>query len=268
MGRFVPGRLGFFCSFVGRSMSESLEKRLTHQCFPQPTDRTSQVWRYLPLSKFISLLHSSQLHLSRVDLLNDPHEGSLPGPLVLARNNHFDEMGRSEMGNLFARLNQKVRQACYVSCWALSPFESEALWRLYATNADGIAIQTTYQALIDVIEPDNEIFMGKVTYLDYDAEGFPINYLYYPVMHKRRAFAHENEVRLVKVLNDHIDHDGPPGPANITVPVNLDNLVHAIYVTPYARPWYVDTVAAVVEKFAPSLAQRIAWSRMKNAPSY
>jgi hypothetical protein len=87
-------------------------------------------------------------------------------------------------------------------------------------------------------------------------------------MHKRLAFAHEKEVRLVKLLHDHIDPDGLPGPENLTVPVDLDKLIHAIYVTPYAQSWYAEIVAAVVQKFAPTLAERIQWSRMKSAPLY
>lgn len=249
-------------------MPEPFEQRLKHQCFPQPPDRNSLVWRYLPLSKLVSLLHTSHLHLSRVDLLNDPHEGSLPGPLVVARNYQFEKMGHGEISKMASRLSQKVRQACYVNCWALNPFESEALWRLYATDFDGVAIQTTYQALIDVVEPDNELYVGTITYLDYDSDGFPAGNLFYPVMHKRLAFAHEKEVRLVKLLHDHIDPDGLPGPENLTVPVDLDKLIHAIYVTPYAQSWYAEIVAAVVQKFAPTLAERIQWSRMKSAPLY
>lgn len=250
------------------AMPEAFETRLTHACFPQPAELSSSVWRYLPLAKFISLLHSSQLYLSRLDLLNDPHEGAMPNALVEARNNLFQEMGRKEISGLSVEVNRKLRQACYVNCWAISPFESEALWRLYTAEGDGVSIQTTYRALIDVIEPDDGLYVGKISYIDYETQWFPHDNVFHHVMHKRRAFSHENEVRLVKMLHDHIAVYDPPGPAGITVPVNLDNLIHAIYISPYARPWYADTVAAVVEQFAPTLSQRIHWSRMSSAPLF
>lgn len=249
-------------------MPEAFEKRLEHPCFPHPEDRSSLVWRYVPLSKFISLLQSSQLHLSRIDLLNDPHEGSLPTPLVVARNNFLQEKGLTHVLPHAEFLNQKVRQSCYVNCWALSPFESEALWRLYATDTDGIAIQTTYQELISAIEPDSSLYVGRVNYLDYETEWFPDGNLFYSVMHKRRAFAHENEVRLVKMLHDHMGMDDPSGPPSVSVPINFDAFVQAIYVTPYAQTWYAEVVKAVVEKFAPALVSKIYWSRMKSAPLY
>lgn len=165
-------------------------------------------------------------------------------------------------------LNQRVRQACYVSCWALSPFESEALWRLYTSDADGVAIQTTYQALVDVVKPDSDLYVGKIGYLDYETEWFPNGNLFYPVMHKRRAFAHENEVRVLKLKHDYIPFESALGPLGLLVPIELESLVQAIYINPYAQPWYAKAVEAVVDKFAPELRSRIHWSRMKNEPLY
>lgn len=247
-------------------MPEALDKRLEHPCFPQPEDRSSFVWRYIPLAKLVSLLQSSCLHLTRIDLLNDPHEGSLPAPLVTARNVAFQEYGIDQ--TFSQKLNQKIRQACYVSCWALTRFESEALWRLYTSDADGIAIQTKYQALIDVVEPDSNLYVGKIGYLDYETEWFPNGNIFYPVMHKRRAFAHENEVRMLKLQHDHIPIESALGPLGLLVPIELESLIQAIYISPYAQPWYAEAVEAVVERFAPALRSRIHWSRMKNAPLY
>jgi hypothetical protein len=188
--------------------------------------------------------------------------------LVAARNAAFQQHGIEQILSQTTALNQRIRQACYVSCWALSPFESEALWRLYTSDADGIAIQTTYQALVDVIEPDSDLYVGRIGYLDYETEWFPNGNLFYPVMHKRRAFAHENEVRMLKLLHSHVPLESPIGPPGLQVPVDLESLVQAIYVTPYAQPWYAEAVEAVVERFAPALRPRIRWSRMKNAPLY
>lgn len=249
-------------------MPEAFEKRLEHPCFPQPEDRSSIVWRYMPLAKFISLLQSSCIYLARIDLLNDPHEGSLPSALVMARNLGFQKHGSERILPQVLALNQQVRQACYANCWALNPFESEALWRLYTSNDDGVAIKTTYQALVDIVEPDNSLYIGKIGYLDYETEWFPLGNLFYPVMHKRRAFAHESEVRIVKMQDEYLSLESPPGPLGLSVPINLESLIQTIYINPYSQPWYADTVEAVIDKFAPELRSRIQWSRMKNAPLY
>jgi len=260
--------MGFFYSVVSRLMPETFEKRLEHPCFPQPEDQASLVWRYIPLAKLVSLLQSSCLHLARIDLLNDPHEGSLPAPLVIARNAALQENGLEQFLPQASELSQRVRQECYVSCWALSPFESEALWRLYTSNADGVAIQTTYQALVSVVEPHNDLYVGKIGYLDYETEWFPDGNIFYPVMHKRRAFTHENEVRVLKLNDEHFTYESALGPLGLLVPIELESLIQAIYINPYAQPWYAEAVEAVVDKFAPALRSRIHWSRMKNEPLY
>lgn len=249
-------------------MPEAFEKRLEHPCFPQPEDRSSVVWRYMPLSKFISLLHSSCIYLARIDLLNDPHEGSLPHTLVETRRLGFRNQGTERALPQAVALTQQVRQACYVNCWTLNPFESEALWRLYTSTDDGVAIKTTYQALVDIIEPDNSLHIGKISYIDYETEWFPFGNLFYPVMHKRRAFAHESEVRIIKLQDEYLSYESPPGPPGLSISINLESLIQTIYINPYANAWYAKTVETVIDKFAPALRSRIQWSRMKNAPLY
>ncbi len=249
-------------------MPEPFDKRIAHPCFPQPEDASRAVWRYMALPKFVSLLQTSQLYLTRLDLLNDPHEGSLPRPLVEARDALFEKEGIKHALPHMSGVNQKIRSACYVSCWVLSDSESEALWRLYTTDNDGIAIQSTYQQLLDIIKKEDELYVGRVNYLDYETQWFPAGNLFYPVMHKRFAFAHENEIRLVKLLGVHVALDSPPGPPGILAPVDLEALVQGIYISPYAQQWYADVVRSIVEKFVPALAPRIRWSRMKSAPLY
>lgn len=87
-------------------------------------------------------------------------------------------------------------------------------------------------------------------------------------MHKRLAFAHENEVRLVKLLGEHVAADSRPGPPGLLVSVDVERLVDGVFVTPYAQQWYADVVRAVVAKFASALAGRVQWSQMKSAPVY
>ena len=73
------------------------------------------------------------------------------------------------------------------------------MWRLYCPGNNGVAIQTSYSKLVETIASDLELYIGRVTYIDYDSQGFPLGNFFYPVMHKRVSFAHEQEVRLVKI---------------------------------------------------------------------
>lgn len=252
-------------SEVGNPPSED---KLKHPCFPQPTDGSVRVWRYLDLAKLIWLLRKKQLYLSRLDLLDDPHEGSTPQVLVQLREKQFTELGAAHVLPQLSALSQQNRRSTYVSCWQWGNEESEAMWRLYCPNGSGVAIQSTYQALVASVAQESDCYIGLVRYIDYETDGFPPNNLFYSVMHKRLSFSHEREVRLVKTLPDHWGLGAPPGPNGISIDWRPEESVHAIYVNPYAPDYYRDVVDFTIQHMAPQLVNRIHWSRMRAGPMY
>lgn len=270
--------------------------KLNHECFPQPVDSSVRVWRYLDLAKFIWLLENRKLYLSRLDTLEDLHEGSIPkfqaDQFEAESTNHIlaatykrlvEEHGselalerlQTQVPQIVNQVQQlmlykkELRKTSYVNCWHLNNSESEAMWRLYCPSDNGVAIQTTYKKLVESTMIDPEVYVGCVKYLDYESQGFPINNVFYSVMHKRLSFAHENEVRLVKLK----------GPENwgtsqefsaegISLDWQPDSVIDAIYVDPYAPNYYYDVVRTIVSKISPELAGRVVWSKMRTDPVY
>lgn len=247
-------------------MPEPLEKRLSHECFPQPSDSKASVWRYMSTAKFISLLKDSALWLAPLESLGDPHEGSAPLMLHNALNDQFAEQN-PQMRIQLAQMLIKMRSLVLVSCWNLSAYESEALWRLYTSSSEGIAIQTSYESLVNVARSDNDLYIGCIRYIDYDRESFPADNLLYPAMHKRRAFSHESEVRLLSVDQIKVD-DSQHKPKGRNIKVNLPELIRGVYISPYAQEWYVDTIRWLVSQSCPMLEERVHWSRMRGRPFY
>ncbi len=268
------------------------QSKLEHPCFPQPTDGSVRVWRYLDLAKFIWLIEKQKIYLSGMDSLNDPHEGSTPKfladhedqqCLAIQRRRLVREFG-DDLGNqkflaelpLFIDQNrrsrvrrQKDRREMYVNCWHLGNSESETMWRLYCPDNNGVAIQTSYDKLVKSIANDSELYVGQVTYIDYESHGFPQDNIFYPVMHKRISFAHEQEVRLVKLRVP--DNWGTPQefcPPGISIDWPLKPIIDGIYVTPYAPEYLYDVVCAIVRSIAPNLKDRVHWSKMRAAPVY
>ena len=47
-----------------------------------PNDATFHIWRYIDLTKLLSLLENKALYLCRADKLNDPFEGSITKPAL------------------------------------------------------------------------------------------------------------------------------------------------------------------------------------------
>ena len=244
------------------------ENKLTHPCFPQPPDTAVRVWRYMDLGKLVWTLTNRKLWLSRIDLLRDPHEGSTPRLLALERDEWLREHGAGQIVGQLSQDNQNMRTRIYASCWHSGNAESEAMWRLYCPGGQGVAIQTTYQRLVDSIAHDAELYIGLVTYLHYETQSFPPGNFLYPIMHKRNSFAHEREVRLVKTCPGLWGPPATVGPPGITVDWEIEPLIEAIYVGPYAAAYYSEVVQTVVKQFAPNLEPRVRWSEMRAEPVY
>ena len=148
------------------------------------------------------------------------------------------------------------------------------MWRLYCGAKGGIAIRTTYEKL-RISFPDEAIHIELVTYKDYETEGYPIVRLdpewppeyvdLSPFMHKRMAFEHEREVRVIKKVDATANDNCAAG---IRLEWDLEKIVDAIYVNPYAGDGYLEVVEAVVEKFAPQLERLLRFSNMKREPLY
>jgi hypothetical protein len=68
------------------------------------------------------------------------------------------------------------------------------MWRLYCPGDDGVAIRTTFAKLRDSVN-DPHTCVSEVKYFDYKTGRFPRRD---PAFHKRSAFKHEQEVRVLR----------------------------------------------------------------------
>jgi hypothetical protein len=128
------------------------------------------------------------------------------------------------------------------------------MWRLYLKSDEGIAIQTTGERFAESFyEYPDPIFIGEVSYIDYDTFAEFKGNLFEFALLKRMSYSHEKEIRAVHAL--HETHDGKkfmsvtPGPPGKGIPVNLDQLIEAVFVAPKVHTWVVDLVRTVVERY-------------------
>lgn len=245
-------------------LSHRLENRLQHPSFAQPDVTSIKVWRYMDLSKFIWLLKERQLYLARLDNFPDPFEGSLTAKTIEGIDLFLRQKGsKSGFGELSSEYI-KQKKATFACCWHANEQESEAMWRLYCGNSHGVAIQTTYQQLINSINDEGEIYIGCVKYINYENEWFPDANVFHPVMHKREAFSHEREVRLVSSLIGIEEHP----PEQILLNWDCEQYIDSVYVDPYAPEYYYNVVEAVLDSMAPFLKGKLVWSQMRAAPVF
>lgn len=242
----------------------TLESRLSHPCFPQPIDLEVKLWRYMDLSKFIWLISRRQLYLSRLDQLEDEFEGSSTRKTLDGIRLFFENLSQPHDEN-FGQIYLNARKRHYVNCWYCGNAESEAMWRLYCPNKTGVAIQTTYNKLAHSIKDDENLYIGKVTYADYEFLSFPDANLFWPIMHKRLSFAHENEVRIA--CSNYMP-EGEVQPLGYFVDWDPCEIVEKIYVDPYGPEYHFLAVKTALQAMVPEWEIEVEWSQLKSAPVF
>jgi hypothetical protein len=245
-----------------------LEQRLSHPCFPQPSNPQLRVWRYMDIAKFVWLLTEKRLFMSRLDKLADPYEGSLTAKTIEGIDQFLRQHGSTDGWAEMSQVYRENQNTTFVCCWHANEQESEAMWRLYCGKGNGVAIQTTYERLVDAIESQFDVYVGCVKYIDYEREWFPDANAFHPVMHKRLAFAHESEVRLVSSPSDYRAMPPEQKPMSISIPWDSSKMIQRVYVDPYAPEYFFEVVQSIVRAMEPSLSSRLVWSQMKAAPLF
>jgi hypothetical protein len=231
-----------------------------HPVFSPPSS-DALLWRYVDLSKYLSVLSSRTLWFSRADLLGDRFEGSMSRANLRLRPTVYADVPGGLPAIAVAQLEQARRMAPrhhYISCWHCSQWESAAMWRLYMRD-HGIAIISTYDRMKRALEGDDEIFLGLVRYSDYDKDWIAEGNGFEPFMHKRHSFQHEQEVRAVIArfpMRPKPDAEGEqvidyslPSPPGLAIPVRVNDLISEVRVAPDAPDWVFEVVSDVTQRY-------------------
>ena len=245
---------------------------------PLPKD---VLWRYMDLSKFISLMSRKELYFAAADTFEDIFEGAkglaiakdqwdyfyhgfyenaiktAPGVEKSKLTEDYINSNADRLLTEMTKIGEKERSYTYINCWHCNSYESEAMWKLYSKDiTNAIAIKTTAEHLYESLGKNPSIDIGRVKYIDFNKRFAPINGAYW---YKRKAFEYENEVRAIIV-----DHSKTK--RGIYVSVDLDKLIDDIYVSPYAPEWFFDVVKSVSSKY--SINSTISYSQIKAEPFY
>lgn len=209
-----------------------------------------------------------ELYFPRIDKLNDPCEGYITrSKLEMIKRHHGQEGVKEVLTGL-----KYDRIFYYASCWHMNEYESEAMWKMYCVNREGVAIQTTYKKLARSFR-SKSMQIGEVNYVDYE-EGFGCG-----PMDKRYAYKHEKEVRIIygnykarmaweREHKDNYDKLSVSLPVGISFKWNLERVIQGIWVHPHASLMYYEVVAEIVRRLTPKLSTRIKWSELKGIPSW
>jgi hypothetical protein len=244
------------------------------------------LWKYLDFYKFLYFILKNKIYFSRLDQLEDPHEGL--SEWIQKDKFYFDSVlslrelnpaipfeqrettiNEAKQGLNYIKEVALVTQVSqYVSCWYTSHRESKAMWDIYS-NCDSVALRFDAVDLIKIITEAaennsdkhyNYMLLGNVTYEDlYPPD--PINFdtqKTSSVTLKDTCYAHEQEFRFV--INR-----TKPEPRDIgfhlVIPL-LTSLKFNIITHPKMAQWKFDLLYQLLEKF--DLHHRISKSVIPN----
>ena len=205
-----------------------------------PKDPNTIIWKYLDLSKFLDLLMSEKLFMSRSDKFEDQYEGTFSEPT-------FEEIKKLSIDNPdFLNYYKTHREKVAISSWHINEYESFAMWQIFTQNSEGLAIQSTIGRLQEslVLETNFKQYIGEVNYIDYKKEHIPFDDMFFPFLFKRKSFQYEGEVRLITDIGD----------SNIKInegmKINgeIKRLNGKIYIHPKSENWYKNLVIQLVKQ--------------------
>lgn len=204
------------------------------------TNEDTIVWKYLDLSKFLDMLLSKRLFMSRSDKFEDQYEGTFSEPT-------FEEIKKIAANNpKFLDYYKSHREKVVISSWHINEYESFAMWQIFTKNNEGLAIQSTIGRLKKSLEPERKTqqYIGEVNYIDYKKEYIPFDDSFFPFLFKRKSFQYEREVRIISdVSSDNLKiNDG------LKIDVDINQLIERIYIHPKSENWYKNLVIELVEK--------------------
>lgn len=247
---------------------------LEHPSCQPPADENAIIWRYIDLAKFVSMLNHHALFFSQAARLADPFEGSYPQPIVHMRAALFRMYAATSLAPAawasasedIPKGNKTVRSWMYVNCWHLNQYESAAMWELYGQRGSSIAIRSTFARLRDSMASASEqIHVGRVRYIDYSKEHVPEGNAFDPYLHKRRSYAHEQELRALH-FHPALLEETPSLPAGLNIACDLDTLIDAIVVSPGSASWFREVITSLTERYG--IAKAIVQSSLDDGPVY
>jgi hypothetical protein len=193
---------------------------------------TTPLYRYLTIESFISCVEAKQLHLTQANLWEDTWE------MITRKVPLVDAEGKSRLPS--------IHEDIYGQCWSRLK-ESDAMWRIYSPSKTGVQISTSVEKFksLDGIE---KCYLGSVVYFEtipdllekmHSRKNHPYDF----ALHKRMAFNHEREVRLLTH-----GQSLPTRPARIALPFDPCAFIEGVTLDPRAEDWYVNTIARYCER--------------------
>lgn len=196
--------------------------------------KDTELYRYITLSQFITMVESQTTYLTKLTQWDDTWEA----PTGKIPTQH--ESGKIEYPIY------SYEEDLFGQCWSLDR-ESDALWRIYSPNKEGIVIKTTAQNFqlykdikFGVLAPIVYYKNLVETLIELNDSGQYRRYT--GGFLKREEFKYEQEARLLVLNNEKLLGSKHEGTSHIKFEVDPFSFIEEIIIDPRASSWYVETI--------------------------
>lgn len=238
--------------------------------FDAPSD-AAIIWRYVDFTKFISYLEQKALFFVRSDQLSDKYEGKYTD----TDSKIWEEKLQPKTKLNHMEIYDMFRKIVNISSWHINDNESAAMWETCLHSNEGVAIKSTFKRLKEsfTLHMQDDIYIGRVKYIDYSKDTIPAGNLFNPFLYKRKAFEYEKELRAV--IQKFTPLEETVGKYNlfvdpkwfgIYVKTDLNVLIDKIVVSPSVPDWFIDLVVSIVNKYG--LQKTVEQSELSKEPPY
>jgi hypothetical protein len=213
----------------------------------------SPLRRYMDLPKFVDLLRSNLLYLSRADCFDDRFEGALTPSIRKA----IDSAKIGEHIESADMFYQRSRKGTFVSCWTFGAKDNMAIWQLFGGASNSVAITTTVERLVRMcIRWPDRVHIAKVRYIDhFEDPDMVISRYQDPLEFKHEAFDFEREVRVMLSMQENWQHN-PKGIRRAVSDIN--DLITSVVIAPNSETWFLELVQDVVQRYGLKVPVRMS----------
>jgi hypothetical protein len=216
-------------------------------------DESQKLWRYMDLSKFVSLLEKKALWLARADTFRDKHEGRFPEDMrktIEKAYENFDDDDSSVVKDA-DDFQDYLRKNTFISCWHKNFDENMVMWEIYGRDTNALAIQTTVESMKDSLDSSklfgHSLILKNVTYQPADkiVDVLPYEECFFI---KRPHFSFEKEVRISLDTYSRINPTKNT-PYGYHLPVLINGFIEKILIHPDSPDWFMEVIESITKKY-------------------
>lgn len=226
--------------------------------FP-PKDENAKIWRYMNLSKFISMLETKALFFSSIEELCrfDIHEGSITikdkeiWDSNISYIREFDSTYEDYTNKKLESITRN-KSLVFANCWCMSDYDSDLMWNKFTKNGYGLVIQSTVKRLKESVRSEYKVHVSMVEYSN-EYSGIEEHFIR-PYLRKLPQFKDEHELRAfisILPLDEPIFAElglaWEKPDVGIFVDVDLDSLIEKIYVLSKSKNDFISEGKSILD---------------------